>query len=143
MCTVPPVQVFFSRDSSYSTAHTGRFYTFGPTKSQKLIEEKSKIPISNSLTMLSFIKDFCSNITCFIFIETQIFQLTKLSRIENVNCELLRDLAKKKTSRNLGKGKCASTWQRKYCTGTSQAGRGPDTTQKEQRSERTLSVVLN
>lgn len=47
--------------------------------------------------VLSSIKQgFCSNITCFIFRETQIFQLTQLSRIENVNCELLKGLAKEK-----------------------------------------------
>lgn len=69
-------------------------------------------------------KHFCSNVICFIFKEIPIFQLTKLSRIENVNCELLRGLAKEKTSRNLGKGKCASTWQRKYCTGTRSSWQG-------------------
>lgn len=114
MCTVPPLKWFCSRDS---TAHTRRFYTFNPSKSQKLTE-KSQIPISDSLVLLSFVKGFCSNIICCIFKEIQIFQLTELSRIENVNCELLRGLAKEKLPGILERENVQAHGRGKYCTGT-------------------------
>lgn len=86
--------------------------------------------------MLSFIKeDFCSNITCFVFKETQIVQLTKLSGIENVNCELLRGLAKEKLPGILERENVQAHGRGNTAQVQSQAGRGPDTTQKEQRSE--------
>lgn len=88
-------------------------------------------------------KDFCSNIICCIFKEIQIFQLTKLSRIENVNCELLRGLAKEKLPGILERENVQAHGRGNTAQVQGQAGRRPDTTQKEQRSEQSLSVVLN
>lgn len=85
----------FSAETHHTTAYTRRFYTFNPTESQKLTEGNSKIPISNSLALLSSIKEDSFKYYL-IFKETQVFQLTKLSGIENVNCELLRGLTKEK-----------------------------------------------
>lgn len=73
--------------------------------------------------------------SCFVIKETQVFQLTKLNGVEHVNCELLQGLTKENLPGILERKKCASTWQRKTAQVQSQAGRGPDTTQKEQRSE--------
>lgn len=94
--------------------------------------------------VLSFIKQgFCSNITCIIFREIQIFQLTQLSRIENVNCELLRGLAKEKLPGILEGGNVQAHGRGNTAQVQGQASRDPDTTQKEQRSAWSLSVVLN
>lgn len=119
MCTVPPVKGFCSRDS---TAHSRRFYTFNPTKSQKLTE-KSKTPISDSLVLLSLVKHFCANI-CFILKQIKIFQLTKLSRIENVNCELLRGLAKEKLPGILERENVQAHGRGNNCTGTRSSWQG-------------------
>lgn len=83
----------------------------------------------------SFIKKrFCSNSTCFTFRENQIFQLTQLSRIENVNCELLKGLAKEKLPGILEGGNVQAHGRGNTAQVQGQASRDPDTTQKEQRS---------
>lgn len=64
-----------------------------------------------------------------------IFQLTELNRIENVNCEVLRDLAKEKLPGILERENVQAHGRGNTAQVQGQAGRGPDTTQKEQRSE--------
>lgn len=79
-------QLKWSADWSHTITHN-RSYTFNPTQSQKLTGKNSRYQI---LRMQSSVKDFLLIISCFVIEETQTFQLTKLNRIENVNCELLR-----------------------------------------------------
>lgn len=142
-CVHSPTSYSSSAEPHHSAEHQ-RFYTFNPTRSRGWLKENSSPPLSNSLIVLSFIKQgFCSNITCIIFREIQIFQLTQLSRIENVNCELLRGLAKEKLPGILEGGNVQAHGRGNTAQVQGQASRDPDTTQKEQRSAWSLSVVLN
>lgn len=84
--------------------------------------------------MQSSVKDFLHIISCFVIEETQAFQLTRSNRIENVNCELLRGLAKENLPEILERKNVQAHGRGNNCTSVKSSWQG-SRHYTEQRSE--------